>query len=116
MEDKDFKFIDNINSRPLMDCGHVALFQKKFENNGAIVEVPVCLRCGCYTVEKENVDLRDRKCRCSMCGKIVKSNLDLDGFRYRKNSVFDIYYCGCANATLGKIAINSNGIQVKVVK
>lgn len=51
-----------------------------------------------------------------MCGKIVKSNLDLDGFRYRKNSVFDIYYCGCANATLGKIAINSNGIQVKVVK
>lgn len=116
MEDKDFSFIEDVNSRPLMQCGHVALFQKKFEDNGSIVDVPVCLRCGCYTIEKESVDLRKRKCRCSMCGKLVKSNLNLDGFRYRKNSVFDVYYCGCANTVLNNMMNKDSGIKVKVVK
>ena len=114
MEDKDFKFIEDTNKRPLMECGHVALFQKNFDNDGMITEVPVCLRCGCSTIEKENVDLRERKCRCSMCGKLVKSNLDLMGFRYRKNSAFDVYYCGCANDILENIMNNENGIKVKV--
>ena len=97
---ENYKFIDDISSRPLMECGHVALFQRIFNDDGTIADTPVCLRCKCNEVIKESVDLVPRKARCAMCGKVVSSNMKLDGFRYRSNKQFDTYYCGCANGVL----------------
>lgn len=97
MGNEDYTYIDNINDRPLMECGHLAIYQKKFNNSGVIVEVPVCIKCSCYKVEQNKINFKKRIARCNLCGKEVKSNLNLSGFHYLKNKDHDIFYCGCAN-------------------
>ena len=97
MENSDYTYIENPNDRYLLTCGHMSLYQKKFNEDGVIYEVPVCVKCSCYEVEQERIDFRKRIARCNMCGKEVKSDLNLSGFHYFKNKNHDIFYCGCAN-------------------
>jgi len=105
--DKDYTFITDVNARPLMECGHVALYQKAFNDDGNIIEVPVCLKCGCHTVEPKTINFKRRKARCPMCGTEVRSSLNLDGFHYFKNKEHDVFYCGCANDTLIKAVMKT---------
>lgn len=76
----------------LMKCGHIA--NAKY-NDGE----PCCLICApkreAFEVVEEKPDLKKRKAKCTGCGKITDSRLDLPFFAYRPDKEFDHYYDGC---------------------
>ena len=75
-------------NRPLMKCGHIA---NAFDSNNN----PCCAICGCYEIADVDVDLEGRKAKCSECGKITDSNINLPFFMYQPEEEYDDYYCGC---------------------
>lgn len=80
-------------NNPLMKCGHIANAKKP---NGK----PVCAICMALTknaeiIADEKPDLKNRKSKCSDCGKTTDSNFDLPFFKYCKDEILDSHYCGC---------------------
>lgn len=60
----------------MMKCGHVA--------NGETSDgKPCCVICQCFDIADEQPILRNRKAKCSCCGKETKSNFKLPFFEFR---------------------------------
>lgn len=80
-----------MKDRVLMKCGHAS--------QAEVCGDPVCTICFGITPEaiqiEENHPEEGREAKCSLCGKIAKSSLDLAFFEYRPDDETDSYYCGC---------------------
>lgn len=72
----------------IMKCGHIA-------NAETPDGKPACAICGCFDIADEQPILRNRKARCSYCGKEVDSNFNLPFFEFKPAEEYDSYYCGC---------------------
>ncbi len=48
-----------------------------------------------YNYAKNKADSLMKKCRCSNCGKIVESSVNLPFFCEYPNKEYNNYYCGC---------------------
>lgn len=81
-----------VRSKIVMRCGHVAN-HKDFKGN------PICSLCYGYDhnakIINEHVNLQGRQAKCSFCGKIKNSSLQLPFFQYTPFLSTDLYYCGC---------------------
>lgn len=75
----------------ILKCGH-----KPNATNGA--GEPCCAICAPSPESREIdrvVDLKDRKCKCSLCKKVVPSNEHIAFFEYKPDDEFDSHYDGC---------------------
>lgn len=71
----------------VLKCGHLPNAKKDGK--------PCCVMCNCSEFAKDVPNLTNRKARCSDCGKIVDSKLNLAFFIHKPNEQYDKFYCGC---------------------
>ena len=61
--------------------------------------IPICITHDCSVIEENKPSLSGRKSRCSYYGSHCHSEFDssynLAFFKYKPESAFDTYYCGC---------------------
>lgn len=87
--------------KAIMKCGHVA-------NATTVDNQPACVICNCTTISEQEIDLTDRKARCTYYGRMVShqgrtfrctsennSSTSLPFFEHKPESQYDEYYCGC---------------------
>lgn len=81
-----------MNEPVLMKCGHTA--NAEYDDGK-----PCCLICSpkreAYEVVDDKPDLTGRKAKCTDCGEIVDSNLNLPFFEYCPDKEYDRFYSGC---------------------
>lgn len=83
-----FKYTKGRNEiMKLLKCGH--------EPNATSNGKPCCAICNCFEFAENEPDLTGRWARCSDCGRIEPSRLNLFFFVYKPNCKYDSFYCGC---------------------
>jgi hypothetical protein len=90
-----------MKNKPMMKCGHVA-------NAVMADKKPACVICNCTSLSEQEIDLTDRKARCTYYGRTFthkgrmvtctsenKSSTSLPFFKHKPENQYDEYYCGC---------------------
>lgn len=79
--------------KPVMKCGCVAnayrIDRETHEKHWC------CIIHDTVDILEEELDLSGRQAKCTICGKMVDSDLNLPFFEYNKNGKMDQFYCGC---------------------
>lgn len=78
-----------------MKCGCVGV-GACFGRDGKTYDppVPICITHDCIELAEGQPDLTSRAARC-ICGRVVRSSIELPFFAHRPEHPYDRYYCGC---------------------